>query len=73
MGKGEKAKDLSPLSPSPSHHSPLALYARSHHPSSREFPNPHLAFVWGEGGGRGQRYLKNKGSWSYLEITKLDA
>ena len=30
MGRGEKAKRLSPLSPFPSHHSLLALYARSH-------------------------------------------
>ena len=33
MGRGEKAKRLSPLSPFPSHHSLLALYAYSHHPS----------------------------------------
>ena len=33
-GKGRKSEaKLSPLSPFPSHHSPLALYARSHHPS----------------------------------------
>ena len=33
MGRGEKAKRLFPLSPFPSHHSLLALYARSHHSS----------------------------------------
>ena len=41
--------------------------------TSREFPNPHLALGEWRAGGGGQRYLKNKGSWSYLEITKLDA
>ena len=33
MGRGEKAKRLFPLSPFPSHHSLLAPYARSQHPS----------------------------------------
>ena len=28
--------------------------------ASREFPNPHLAFVWGEGGGRGSALLKEQ-------------
>ena len=56
MGRGEKAKRLFPLSPFPSHHSLLAPYARSQHPSlallaclacslvlrARESPNPLL-------------------------------
>ena len=49
MGRGEKAKRINPLSPFPSHHSLLGLYALvpiiplSRFSRAREFPNPHLA------------------------------
>ena len=56
---------LSPLSPFPSHHSPLALYARSHHPSlallrAREFPNPPLSLGKACGGGRVRRMNRSR-------------
>ena len=59
-GKGRKSE--APLSPFPSHHSPLALYARSHHPSlalltCSRVPQSPLSPGKACGGGRSQSHV----------------